>query len=145
MNKFKIEEQFSKSLNYPGIEKVILFGSVARHEDKKDSDIDILIISTNKIEAKDEVMRKVTEVLLEKGVYVSAKVFSPGEFERLKNTYLSPRLKKKVWPIDDARISMEGSEGREEADYGLLPEIGKDEAEIIISGADGFLLDVRAK
>jgi len=40
MNKFKIAEQFSKSLFYPGIEKVILFGSVARHEDKKDSNIE---------------------------------------------------------------------------------------------------------
>jgi len=32
-------------------------------------------------------------------------------------------------------------EDREEADYGLLPEIGKKEAEIIISGAEAFLAE----
>lgn len=94
MNKRKIAENFSKSLDYPGIEKVILFGSVARREDKEDSDIDLLIISANKIEAKNEVMRKVTDILLETGIYVSAKVISPEEFERLKNTYFISQVKK---------------------------------------------------
>jgi predicted nucleotidyltransferase len=65
-NRRKIAEEFSKSIDYPEIEQVILFGSVAREEDKKDSDIDLLIISANKIETKDEVMKKVTEVLLTK-------------------------------------------------------------------------------
>lgn len=94
MNKRKIAEKFSKSLDYPGIERVILFGSVACREDREDSDIDLLIISTNKFEAKNEVMRKVTDVLLETGIYVSAKVISPEEFERLKNTYFISQVKK---------------------------------------------------
>ncbi|BDZ70604.1 nucleotidyltransferase domain-containing protein [Methanobacterium petrolearium] len=94
MNRRKIAEDFSASLSYPGIEKVILFGSVARSEDKEGSDIDLLIISTNKIEAKDEVMRKVTEVLVETGVYISAKVISPEEFKQLQNTHFISQVKK---------------------------------------------------
>lgn len=36
-------------------------------------------------------------------------------------------------------------EDREEADYGLLPEIGKKEAEIIITGAESFLLECKTR
>ena len=39
----QIAIDFAKSLNHPEIEKIILFGSVAREEDTKGSDIDILI------------------------------------------------------------------------------------------------------
>lgn len=94
MNRKKIAEEFSKSLDSPGIVKVILFGSVAREEDKEDSDIDLLIISTNKIETKNEVMKKVTDVLLETGVYVSVKVISPKEFEELQNTHFISHIEK---------------------------------------------------
>lgn len=73
---------------------MILFGSVARSEDRDDSDIDLLIISTNKIEAKNGVMRKVTDILLETGIYVSAKVISPEEFEQFKNTHFISQVKK---------------------------------------------------
>jgi predicted nucleotidyltransferase len=38
---------FAKSLNHPEIERIILFGSVARGEDTKDSDIDVLILTTD--------------------------------------------------------------------------------------------------
>jgi len=38
---------FARSLNHPEIEKIILFGSVARGDDTKDLDIDILIITKN--------------------------------------------------------------------------------------------------
>lgn len=39
-------------------------------------------------------MRKVTEVLLETGVYVSVKVISPNEFEQLQNTHFISQIKK---------------------------------------------------
>jgi len=38
---------FANSLNSLEIEKIILFGSVARGEDEKDSDIDLLIIANS--------------------------------------------------------------------------------------------------
>ena len=39
---------FAKSLDFPGIEKIVLFGSVARGDDTDDSDIDVLIITKKK-------------------------------------------------------------------------------------------------
>ena len=39
MNRKQIAEEFSKSIDYPEIDKIILFGSVARGEDTEESDI----------------------------------------------------------------------------------------------------------
>lgn len=43
MDRKQLAMDFAKSLNHPEIEKIIIFGSVARGENNKDSDIDILI------------------------------------------------------------------------------------------------------
>ncbi|MCK9150523.1 nucleotidyltransferase domain-containing protein [Methanobacterium alcaliphilum] len=87
MNRRKLAIEFSNSLDYPEIKKIILFGSVARGDDNKDSDIDILIVSTKKDETKDKIMGKITDVLLEQGAYISAKVISQKEYDTLKNTH----------------------------------------------------------
>ena len=42
-NRVKIAYEFANAINCDKINKIILFGSVARGEDRKDSDIDILI------------------------------------------------------------------------------------------------------
>jgi len=68
---------FAKSLNHPEIEKIILFGSVARGEDTKDSDIDILIITkaiNDDLKIADDVYGKVMDFLLETGEYLSTKM-----------------------------------------------------------------------
>lgn len=39
MNRKQIAKDFSRSINYPEIEEIILFGSVARGDDTDDSDI----------------------------------------------------------------------------------------------------------
>ena len=39
MNRKQIAEEFSKSIDYPEIDKIILLGSVARGEDTEESDI----------------------------------------------------------------------------------------------------------
>ena len=92
MNKLEIAKEFAKSLK--DIEKIILFGSVARGEDKGDSDVDILIISRNKQKTKDKVIRKAMDILLDTGTYISVKVISPLEFERLKNTHFIAQIEK---------------------------------------------------
>lgn len=94
MNKKQIAEEFSKSLDYPEIEKIKLFGSVARGEDTEYSDIDILIISDKKMETKDKLMRKISDALLELGVYISAKVISKEEYKNLENTHFISSIKK---------------------------------------------------
>lgn len=92
MNKLEIAKEFAKSLK--DVEKIILFGSVARGEDKGDSDVDILIISRNKQKTKDKVIRKAMDILLDTGTYISVKVISPLEFERLKNTHFIAQIEK---------------------------------------------------
>ena len=92
MNKLEIAKEFAKSLM--DVEKIILFGSVARGEDREDSDVDILIISRDKLKTKDNVIGKATDLLLDKGTYISVKVISPQEFERLKNTHFIAQIEK---------------------------------------------------
>ncbi len=94
MNRKQIAVEFSKSLDYSEIKEIILFGSVARGEDTGDSDIDILIISSKKLETKDKLMKKVSDILLRLGVYISAKVISIQEYENLKNTNFISSIKK---------------------------------------------------
>ena len=45
INRKKIAEEFVNSIRSDNVDKIILFGSVARNEDTDDSDIDILIVA----------------------------------------------------------------------------------------------------
>ena len=92
MNKLEIAKEFARSLT--DIEKIILFGSVARGEDREDSDVDILIISRDKLKTKDKVIGKAMDILLDENTYISVKVITPQEFERLKNTHFISQIEK---------------------------------------------------
>ena len=46
-DRIQIAKEFAKAINSDYIKQIILFGSVARGDDKEFSDIDILIISDN--------------------------------------------------------------------------------------------------
>jgi len=94
MNRLELARKFSESLNYPEIEKIILFGSVARGDDREGSDIDIIIISTKKTEIKDKVIRKARDILLSTGVHISVKVISPEEYRFLGDTHFISRIRK---------------------------------------------------
>lgn len=77
MNRKQLAIDFAKSLNHPEIEKIILFGSVARGDDTEDSDIDILIITTNiddDLKIEDDIYGKTFDILLETGEYLSVKI-----------------------------------------------------------------------
>jgi len=72
---------FAQSLDHPEIEKIILYGSVARNEDEKDSDIDILIITSNiddDLKIEDDVYGRTFDILLETGEYISVQII-PNE------------------------------------------------------------------
>jgi len=76
MNRKQLAIDFAKSLNHPEIEKIILFGSVARGDDTEDSDIDILIITTNiddDLKIEDDIYGKTFDILLETGEYLSVR------------------------------------------------------------------------
>jgi predicted nucleotidyltransferase len=84
----QIAIEFAKSLNHPEIEKVILFGSVARKEDTKESDIDILIFTKKRedeFEIRNDVYGKTFRTLLETGEYLSAKIIPIKHYEKYKS------------------------------------------------------------
>ena len=68
----KLAIDFVQSLNHLEIEKIILFGSVARGEDTEESDIDLLIITPNENykNLKKEASNKAWDILLTTGEYI---------------------------------------------------------------------------
>ncbi|MDR1721644.1 MAG: nucleotidyltransferase domain-containing protein [Methanobrevibacter sp.] len=87
MDRKQIAIDFANSLNFPEIEKVILFGSVARGEDNKNSDIDILIIIKNindKLKIRDEIYTKVWDILLSTGELISIKMKTLEHYNKYK-------------------------------------------------------------
>jgi predicted nucleotidyltransferase len=65
MDRMSIARRFREHLQSPEIVDVILYGSVARGEDKKGSDIDLLVISHDKFLTKAVVREKVGDFFLE--------------------------------------------------------------------------------
>ena len=86
MNRKQLAIDFAKSLDALKIEKIILFGSVVRDEDKKDSDIDILIIAKDKAMIEDQIYDKAFDIFLEKNEDISVKIFSLEDYKYNENT-----------------------------------------------------------
>jgi len=88
MNKKQLAMDFAKSLNHPEIEKIILYGSVARNEDKKGSDIDILIIVSNVVDdlkIEDDIYGKTFDILLETDEYISVQIIHNEHYKTHNN------------------------------------------------------------
>jgi len=104
MNRKQLAIDFAKSLNHPEIEKIILFGSVARGDDTEDSDIDILIITTNiddDLKIEDDIYGKTFDILLETGEYLSVKIIHLEHYQRYSNFHFYKNVKKKVFRLDE--------------------------------------------
>ena len=85
VNRKQLAIDFAQSLNHPEIEKIILFGSVARGDDTKDSDIDILIITKNdedELKIEDDIHDKTFDILLETQEYISLKFRSIEHYNK---------------------------------------------------------------
>jgi len=79
---------FAKSLDFPEIEKIILFGSVARGEDTEESDVDILIVTKNvndDLKIEDDIYSKVMDILLETMIRISIKMRPIKHYESHKD------------------------------------------------------------
>ena len=83
-NRMKIARDSANTINSDKIEKIIPFGSVARGEDTKDSDIDILIISNYWEEIDDLISDAVFDVVLNKQKLISPYVISKKQFNETK-------------------------------------------------------------
>jgi predicted nucleotidyltransferase len=69
------------------IEKVILFGSVARGEPNPDSDIDIFVICKgDRFKVRRLLMVDVIKFLLKYGIYISIKTLNSEELSNINNT-----------------------------------------------------------
>lgn len=69
------------------IERIVLFGSVARGDYREDSDVDLVVITPGDwFTLQGEVAGDAVDWLLRTGVYLSAKVFSSQDFERIRET-----------------------------------------------------------
>ena len=83
-----------------------LFGSKARGDFNQDSDIDILVVTTEKdIELAKEIHGLAIDVSLKYGVYLSVKVFDEAQFDylnRLRTTFMTSIKTegRTVWPRD---------------------------------------------
>ena len=88
IDKKQLAIDFAKSLDHPEIEKIILFGSVARGEDTEESDVDILIITQNNnddLKIEDDVFEKAWDICLDTMVYISVKMRSIEQYETYKD------------------------------------------------------------
>ena len=84
-----IKEFVSRALERyrDAIEGIILFGSVARGEGKKDSDVDILVVwKGDKLEGWDVLEDIAMDILLEYGQLISIKIIYPQEYFGMMNT-----------------------------------------------------------
>ena len=70
-NRYEIAREFANAILSYDIVKIILFGSVARGDDTEESDIDILIITTNSDELSDEINSSAVDIILEKDEFIS--------------------------------------------------------------------------
>lgn len=84
-DRIKIAKEFAKAINSDKIDKIFLFGSVARGEDNEDSDIDILIISNNWEEIDDIISEEVFNVVLDKQELISPYILNEKQFNETKH------------------------------------------------------------
>lgn len=77
----RVKEKYADKM-----EKIILFGSYARGDYTKESDIDVLIVlSKEDYKVRRDIMGSSFDMLLETGVYISPKVISLRDYQNLKN------------------------------------------------------------
>ena len=86
MNKrIQIAKDFAEKMMNNHIKQIVLFGSVARGEDRKYSDIDILIIADDVDLVEDEISDEVIDILLYKEEHISAHIISEEHYNKTKN------------------------------------------------------------
>jgi predicted nucleotidyltransferase len=74
----RVRERYGGSVS-----EIMLFGSYARGDYKKDSDIDLLVVwKGDEEEGWRGITRIAFDVLLSHGVYISVKVLTPEDMER---------------------------------------------------------------
>ena len=81
-NRLKIASEFANAIQSENIIQIILFGSVARGDDREESDIDILIITSDCDELSDEINSIAVDFILKKDEFISPFVMSEEHFKK---------------------------------------------------------------
>lgn len=84
-NRVEIAREFANAINSEYIIKIILFGSVARGDDTDESDIDILIVSNNRMELDDRIADEIAWIMYDKNELISAHVMSEETFNKTQH------------------------------------------------------------
>ena len=84
-NRIEVAREFAEAINCDKIEKIILFGSVARGDDYEDSDIDILIVSNYRDEILSKIADEIAWFVYDKQEVVSAHVISEDQFNSTRD------------------------------------------------------------
>ena len=83
-NRVKIAHEFANAINSDKIVRIILFGSVARGDDGKDSDIDILIVSDYWEEIDSIITDVVGDIVLDQQELISPHIMSVDRFNNAR-------------------------------------------------------------
>ncbi|MDR3063468.1 MAG: nucleotidyltransferase domain-containing protein [Methanobrevibacter sp.] len=86
MNRKQTAMEYSKIIYSQGIEKIILYGSVAREEDNENSDIDILIVAKNKYDVEEKIYDTAYDYYIHDKENISVILLSNDDLEYKKNT-----------------------------------------------------------
>ncbi|MDR1721698.1 MAG: nucleotidyltransferase domain-containing protein [Methanobrevibacter sp.] len=84
MNRKEIAIDFAKSLNHEDIEKIILYGSVARGDDNEDSDIDVLVLTRDIDKVEEDIHSKANKILLKTWESISVKIISADHYNKFR-------------------------------------------------------------
>ena len=84
-NRIEIAQEFADKIKEEHVQKIVLYGSVARKEDNQDSDIDVLIISDNKELIEDKISRETFNIIAKYGELISAHVINEEHYNKTKN------------------------------------------------------------
>lgn len=77
-----------RAMNHPAIISCAIFGSVVQGKETTSSDVDLLVITQNRDEAEDVVVRAQREASRKFGSSLSPYYLSPIEFDRKRNSAL---------------------------------------------------------
>jgi predicted nucleotidyltransferase len=94
----RVAEAFARHLKSKyadRIQKVILFGSVARGDYDQESDVDLLVVSSdNSWGFHKKIAGEALDLLIREDVYISAKVFTPEELRKIRGTLFEENIRR---------------------------------------------------
>lgn len=100
-NRIEIDYEFARAIESEDVIRIILFGSVARREDKEESDIDILIVTPSREKIGSMVDEEAFNINAKYLEVVSAHIMSEEFYNRTKDYSLTSVREEGVLLVGD--------------------------------------------